>query len=38
MAGMTDPNGRNLTYDYGIAGGMNDACSRIVGDQCVGFT
>ena len=29
LAGMTYPNGRNLTYDYGTAGGMNDACSRI---------
>ena len=29
MAGMTYPNGRSLTYDYGVADGMNDACSRI---------
>ena len=29
MTGMTYPNGRALTYDYGITGGMNDACSRI---------
>jgi hypothetical protein len=26
---MTYPNGRDLTYDYGVADGMNDACSRI---------
>ncbi|MCX7386349.1 MAG: hypothetical protein NTX48_06750, partial [Planctomycetales bacterium] len=29
MTGMTYPNGRGTTYDYGTAGGMNDACSRI---------
>ncbi len=29
IAGMTYPNGRDLTYDYGIANGMNDACGRI---------
>ena len=29
IAGMTYPNGRDLTYDYGVADGMNDACSRI---------
>ena len=29
IAGMTYPNGRKLTYDYGTGGGMNDACSRI---------
>ncbi len=29
IAGMTCPNGRDLTYDYGTASGMNDACSRI---------
>jgi len=29
MAGMTYPNGRSLTYNYGTTGGMNDACSRI---------
>ena len=29
IAGMTYPNGRALTYDYGVADGMNDACSRI---------
>ena len=29
VAGMTYPNGRSLTYDYGVADGMNDACSRI---------
>ncbi len=29
IAGMTYPNGRALTYDYGVANGMNDACSRI---------
>ncbi len=26
---MTYPNGRNLNYDYGTAGGMNDAASRV---------
>ena len=29
IAGMTYPNGRDLTFDYGVADGMNDACSRI---------
>lgn len=29
IAGMTYPNGRDLTYDYSVADGMNDACSRI---------
>ncbi len=29
IAGMTYPNGRALTYDCGVADGMNDAYSRI---------
>jgi YD repeat-containing protein len=29
ITGMTYPNGRDLTYDYGVADGTNDACSRI---------
>lgn len=29
IEGMTYPNGRDLTYDYGVADGMNVACSRI---------
>lgn len=27
--GLTYPNGRALTYDYGTAGGINDRASRI---------
>ena len=29
MTGMTYPSGRVLTYGYGTANGINDACSRI---------
>jgi len=29
MTGMTYPNGRGLTVDYGTANDMNDACSRV---------
>ena len=29
IAGMTYPSGRDLTYDHGVANGMNDACGRI---------
>ena len=29
MTGMTYPNNRGLTYSYGTANAMNDACSRI---------
>ena len=29
MSDMTYPDGRNLTYSYGTANAMNDACSRI---------
>ena len=29
MAGMTYPNGRDLTSDYRVTDRMNDACSRI---------
>ena len=29
MAGMTYPSGRGLTYGYGTANAINDACSRI---------
>jgi len=38
ITGMTYPNGRNVVDDYGTAGSIDDACSRIRGMKDFGAT